>query len=340
MDATMNETFVYLDMYEDEYSDANCSQGCDESPRVSTEFAAMRTVLCVLCVLGLLGNASVLWILQRYVKLKTLTDVCLLNLALSDLSLALSLLLWAYNSQSLAACKVATGVYQLGFYSGTLLVTLLSADRYLAIVHAVAVTRTRTLGYGPAAGVAVWLVSVVMATPEVTFASVVADDDSSLSCKPLYPDQSQQFWKMFRNFREHTVSLFVCLPIQIFCYVKILLVVSKTRNSKKARAVKLILTVVGVFVVCWVPYNVVVFLQTLQLFAMLGSRKASRAIDSATTWSEIIAVSHCCVNPVIYALVGEKFREPLGNLLPRYCSKRRSSVNSETETSNTALRSQ
>ncbi|XP_061531835.1 C-C chemokine receptor type 8 isoform X2 [Phycodurus eques] len=303
MEATKNETWIYLDMYEYEYYDANSSHRGDESPQLSKEFTATRTVLCILFFLGLLGNATVLWILQRHIKLKTLTDICLLNLALSDLSLAVSLFLWAYDSQDLAVCKVTTGVYQLGFYSGTSFVTLLSVDRYLAIVHAAAATRTRTLGHGLAAGVVVWVVSVVMATPQVIFASVA-----------------------------------------IFCYVKILHVLSKTRISKKDRAVKLIFTVVCVFVVCWVPYNVVVFLQTLQLFEMFNTYKASTAINSATAWSEIIALSHCCVNPVIYALVGEKFRKPLGNLLSRHCYKRRASVshgdNSEIETSNTALRSQ
>lgn len=46
-----------------------------------------------------------------------MTDVCLLNLALSDLILAVSLPLWAYNSQNLALCKLMTGVYQVRLFS-------------------------------------------------------------------------------------------------------------------------------------------------------------------------------------------------------------------------------
>ncbi|XP_077432369.1 C-C chemokine receptor type 4 [Vanacampus margaritifer] len=343
MDATKNETFIYLDMYDYEIYDSNSTYYGDESPQLSKGFVAMRIVLFILFFLGLIGNATVLWILHRYIKLKTLTDICLLNLALSDLTLALSLFLWAYNSQNLAVCKVTTGVYQLGFYSGTLFVTLMSADRYLAIVHAVATMQARTLGCGLVASVPIWLLSVVMATPQVIFATVKTSHNNSLSCQPVYPEESQQFWKMLRNFSENTVSLFLCLPIQFFCYLKILLVLSKTRNSNKGRAVKLIFTIVCVFVVCWVPYNVVVFLQTLQLFEMFNTYKASTAIRLAMTWSELIALSHCCVNPIIYALVGEKFRKPLGNFLSRCCYKRRGSVsqrdNSEKETSNTALRS-
>lgn len=62
------------------------------------------------------GNTTVLWVLLRHIKLKTMTDTCLLNLALSDLMLAVSLPLWAYNSQNLDICKLMTGVYQVGLF--------------------------------------------------------------------------------------------------------------------------------------------------------------------------------------------------------------------------------
>ncbi|KAK2844294.1 hypothetical protein Q5P01_010953 [Channa striata] len=205
----------------------------------------------LLFCLGVLGNFTVLWVLLRYIKLKTMTDVCLLNLALSDLILAVSLPMWVYSFQDLASCKLITGVYQLGFYSGTLFVTLMSMDRYLAIVHAVAAMRTRTLRYGITASIIVWVVSVVMAIP-----------------------------------------------------------------------------------------------QTLQLFDFLDTCKASQIINSAMTYAEIIALSHCCVNPVIYAFIGEKFRKSVGKALAGlFClsPQGRGAFSyrdtTEKETSNTPVRS-
>lgn len=197
--------------------------------------------------------------------------------------------------------------------------TLMSVDRYLAIVHAVAAMRARTLHYGIIASVTIWVISVIAAAPQVIFASLEIDpDDNSVQCQPLYPEDTENFWKMLRNFSENTVGLFLCLPIMIFCYVKILVVLNKCRNSKKDRAVKLIFSIVCVFVVCWVPYNVTVFLQTLQLFDLLNNCEAIKKISSATHYAEIIALSHCCVNPVIYAFVGEKFKKSLGKVLTRY----------------------
>lgn len=43
-----------------------------------------------------------------------MTDVCLLNLALSDLIIAVTLPLWASLTPNLVSCKIMTGVYQVG----------------------------------------------------------------------------------------------------------------------------------------------------------------------------------------------------------------------------------
>lgn len=224
--------------------------------------------------------------------------------------------------------------------------TLMSVDRYLAIVHAVAAMRARTLRYGIAATIIIWALSVILAVPQVIFASLEIDpDDNSSQCQPLYPEDTQEFWKMLRNFRENTVGLFLCLPIIIFCYVKILVVLSKSRNSKRDRAVKLIFIIVCVFVVCWVPYNVTIFLKTLQSFQILITCESLKNINSAVSFAEIIALSHCCVNPIIYAFVGEKFRTSLGKMLTRYLCYHQSRLSLshrdtiERDTSNTPVRS-
>lgn len=62
------------------------------------------------------GNITVLWVLLRYIKLRTMTDVCLLNLAVSDLMQATTLPLWTCNDTNLASCKLMTGGYQVGLH--------------------------------------------------------------------------------------------------------------------------------------------------------------------------------------------------------------------------------
>uniref|UniRef100_A0A8C1R881 G-protein coupled receptors family 1 profile domain-containing protein n=1 Tax=Cyprinus carpio TaxID=7962 RepID=A0A8C1R881_CYPCA len=319
--------------------------------------------------LGLIGNITVLWVLLKIMHVKNMTNLCLLNLALSDLLMVLSLPFWALYAQghylkTNEMCKAMAGTYQVGFYSGILFVTLMSVDRYLVIVHAVAVLGAKMLRYGIVVSLVIWMVSICAALPEAIFAAMVTEDNIT-SCQRVYPVGSAQKWKLFRNFGENTVGLFISLPILAYCYTRVLMVVKKTKNSKKERAIKLILGIVIVFVVFWVPYNVVVFLKTLEEFGFLSGcnvyRGISMAMDLTETialthcnvyrgismamdLTETIALTHCCVNPVIYAIFGEKFRKCLLSVFSRYlgCVKTYQSTStqskvSENEASNTNI---
>ncbi|XP_052003446.1 C-C chemokine receptor type 4-like [Xyrauchen texanus] len=299
-------------------------------------------------VLGLIGNITVIWVLLKVMHLKSMTNVCLLNVALSDLLMVLSLPFWALYAQGHyltvnAICRAMAGLYQVGFYSGILFVTLMSVDRYLVIVHAVAVLGAKILRYGVVVSLIIWVVSICTALPEAIFAAMVTEDNIT-SCQRIYPNGTARTWKLFRNFSENTIGLFISLPVIAYCYIRVLLVVQKTKNSKKDRAIKLIFAIVVVFVVFWVPYNVVVFLKTLQEFNILSSCIASQNLNMAMELTETIALIHCCVNPIIYAFVGEKFQKCLASMFSRHllCVKvyQAASIHSkvsENETSNTAL---
>ncbi|KAK1906504.1 C-C chemokine receptor type 5 [Dissostichus eleginoides] len=170
----ISESFPYLDYG---YNDTCDPDGGPESPNGTT---ILHMLYYMLFCLSVLGNTTFFCVLIRYIKLESMTDACLLNLALSDLMsdliLAASLPLLV-NYQNLATCKV-------GFYSGNLFVTLMSVDRYLAIVHAVAAMRARTLR-----SITIWI--IVMAIPGLRFAASEIDpDDNSSVCQPLCPHEN------------------------------------------------------------------------------------------------------------------------------------------------------
>uniref|UniRef100_A0A8C1NMM3 G-protein coupled receptors family 1 profile domain-containing protein n=1 Tax=Cyprinus carpio TaxID=7962 RepID=A0A8C1NMM3_CYPCA len=266
----------------------------EESPNPHLKAAIFYMVFA----LGLIGNITVLWVLLKIMHVKNMTNLCLLNLALSDLLMVLSLPFWALYAQghylkTNEMCKAMAGTYQVGFYSGILFVTLMSVDRYLVIVHAVAVLGAKMLRYGIVVSLVIWMVSICAALPEAIFAAMVTEDNIT-SCQRAYPDGSAQKWKLFHNFGENTVGLFISLPILAYCYTRVLMVVKKTKNSKNERAIKLILGIVIVSVVFWVPYNVVVFLKTLEEFGFLSGCNVYRGISMAMDLTETIALTHCC----------------------------------------------
>ncbi|KAJ8288217.1 hypothetical protein COCON_G00008760 [Conger conger] len=315
MNDTENTTYDYF------YHNYEASSPCSTDATLTMGPGFRSALFLTIFVLGIIGNFVVLWVLIRFIKLKSLTDVCLLNLAISDLLVVLSLPLWVYRAteQGLnnnSFCKITVGVYRIGLYSGFLFVCLMSVDRYLAIVHAVAAMRARTLRYGVIASVIIWTTSICGALPDIIF-TVVFEEEGVLSCQIGYNTESVTTFKLIRSFAENAVVLFVFLPIMLFCYSKILAVLLRTRNSNKHRAMRLVFAIVGLFVVTWVPYHMVVFVIDLRALDVENHCGASRWTDMALDVTESITLAHCCVNPIIYAFVGEKFRMHLKHVLSR-----------------------
>ncbi|KAJ7322577.1 hypothetical protein JRQ81_018864 [Phrynocephalus forsythii] len=268
-------------------------------------------------IVGLLGNALVVLILIRYKKLRSMTDVYLLNLAISDLLFIFSLPFWAHDAThdwvfGNSMCKILAGIYHVGFYSGSFFIILLTVDRYLAIVHAVFALKARTLLYGTLSSVITWVVAVSASVTAFTFHKVQMEVES-YKCILHYPFEIATPWKEVTTLSMFVLGLAVPLVIMIFCYIQILMVLIKGQNERKQKAVRLIFVIMIVYFILWTPYNIAILLQTYQVsFLCYPSDNTCRHnIELAVEVTKIIAMIHCCLNPVIYAFVGEKFRKYL-----------------------------
>ncbi|KAI4888234.1 hypothetical protein NFI96_027964, partial [Prochilodus magdalenae] len=87
---------------------------------------------------GFVGNVLVLLILGLYKNLKSLTNILILNLAVSDLIFTLSFwicyYIWSWTFGDFM-CNSANCVVSVGFYSSTVFLMLMTIQRYVAVVH-------------------------------------------------------------------------------------------------------------------------------------------------------------------------------------------------------------
>ncbi|XP_033854635.3 C-C chemokine receptor type 4-like [Acipenser ruthenus] len=280
----------------------------------------LPTVYSLLFVTGLMGNTLVFWVLIKCVKLRSMTDVSLLNLAVSDLLFVFSLPFLACYAKDQwifggVMCKIILGCYSIGFYSGIFFVTLMSIDRYLAIVHAVYALRTRTVKYGTIASIVVWLVSLLVSFPEIIYNQKI--DDNISTCRPKYPDSNIKPLTAVHIFKMNVLGLLIPLGIIVFCYSCIIKRLLSCRSVKK-QTIKLVFLVVVVFFFFWTPYNIVSFLHALRVFHVFDDCETDKRLDLSLQVTESIAYVHSCLNPFIYVFAGEKFKKHLSRLLLRF----------------------
>ncbi|XP_053289437.1 C-C chemokine receptor type 4 [Pleuronectes platessa] len=287
----------------------------------------------IIFVLGLLGNSLVIWVTICGVRLRSMTDVCLLNLAIADLLLVCSLPFLAHQARDQwlfgdAMCKVILGIYNIVFYCGIFFICLMSIDRYLAIVHAVYALRARTRSFGLVAAAVTWVAGFLASFPDLIFLKLQIGANSTKFCAPEYPspkssDESDEsddsfsslhFWGVFSLFKKNILGLLVPALIMGFCYSQIVWRLLYCQSPKK-QAIRLVLAVVVVFLCCWLPYNVALFFKALELLDVYSDCGKSQAIRSTLEVTETIAYAHSCLNPILYVFVGEKFRRHLVRLI-------------------------
>lgn len=308
----------------------------------------MPTFYYCIFLLSLLGNGLVLYIIYKYEKLSTVTNIFLLNLVISDLVFSMSLPFWAtYHSSEWIfgedMCKLVGAIYFVGFYSSILFLTLMTFDRYLAVVHAVAAAQQRRTVYAAVSTAAVWAVSVLAAAKEFVMYGTREDSRYKTLCEETgYSQNVLAKWQLLGYYQQFIFFFLVPLGTVLYCYVRITLRIVHTRMKEKCRAVKLIFIIVVTFFLCWTPYNVVVLLRALQASrggSGDGPASCGDELDYAEYVTRNVAFLYCCISPLFYTFVGKKFQSHFRRLLAKRIPCLKNHVLTSQSSKTTSLRS-
>ncbi|KAM3679991.1 C-C chemokine receptor type 8-like [Ammospiza maritima maritima] len=304
----MNPTSQFTGTTEYDYGYDENTAPCNEGNNFRRFNSLFLPILyCLVFVFCLLGNSLVLWVLLTRKRLTTMTDICLLNLAASDLLFVLPLPFQAYYASDQwvfgnVMCKIMAGIYYTGFYSSIFFITLMSVDRYIAVVHALHATRIRTATCGIVISLILWLVAGLASVPNIVFSQEL-EVEQALQCVPTYPP-GDNTWKVASQFAANILGLLIPFSILVCCYTQILRHLQKRKNRDKVKAIKMIFIIVIVFFLFWTPFNITLFLDSLQSLHVINDCKASSQIALALQLTETISFIHCCLNPIIYAFAG------------------------------------
>uniref|UniRef100_A0A8D0H6Q4 G-protein coupled receptors family 1 profile domain-containing protein n=1 Tax=Sphenodon punctatus TaxID=8508 RepID=A0A8D0H6Q4_SPHPU len=265
----------------DYYTSEPCKK--DSVKYLASQF--LPPLYSLVLLFGFVGNTLVVLILIKYKKLKSMTDIYLLNLAISDLLFVITLPFWAYYAAhdwvfGNAMCKILSGIYHAGFFSGIFFIILLTIDRYLAIVHAVFAVKARTASYGILTSIITWCVTLLASVPEVIFHNVQTEGDQH-TCSPHFPSGAGNQWKHYIILKMNILGLFIPLVVMIFCYTEIIRTLLRCRCDKKQRAVRLIFVIMIVYFVFWAPYHIVAFLYNFPKPFSLDNCDSSNQIEKA-----------------------------------------------------------
>ncbi|XP_056398605.1 C-X-C chemokine receptor type 5 isoform X2 [Hyla sarda] len=274
---------------------------------------AIPIIYSLVFVVGTVGNGLVLFILMRNHRSRSSTDNFLLHLAIADLLMLITfpftiteaMVGWIFGD---FLCKFLGAISCLNFYCNSLLLGCISIDRYLSIIYAIHTFRKRRIESVHLACIAIWIFCLLLSLPNMFILGTQKLDSNITWCTYNQSHFPSNFWWQAGRFMNHIVGFLIPLIVMTICYSHIIATLCISPRREKKKAVRVAIVITGVFFLCWTPYNVAVFLDTLYQYGWIDSCAIQNNLDIVIAVTEVLGLTHCCLNPLLYAFVGAKFR--------------------------------
>ncbi|XP_048350747.1 somatostatin receptor type 5 [Sphaerodactylus townsendi] len=309
------------------FPDANVSLGANSSNSTFLGFPVSPEIQSVLipviyllvCAVGLSGNTLVIYVVLRYAKMKTVTNIYILNLAIADVLFMLGLPFlatqnaisyWPFGS---FLCHLVTAFDGINQFTSIFCLTVMSLDRYVAVVHPIKSTKWRRPRVAKLISLAVWTLSILVVLPIIIFADV--QEDLPL-CNMSWPEPIN-IWSAAFIIYTSVLGFFGPLLVICLCYLLIVfkvkssgIRVGSTRHRRSERKVtKMVVIIVLVFVFCWLPFYIV---NIVNLIFILPEEPA---LVGVFCFVVILSYANSCANPILYGFLSDNFKQSFQKVL-------------------------
>lgn len=270
-------------------------------------------IYAIVFIVGFLGNTLTIYVVVRYAKLKTVTNMYILNLAVADEIYILGipflgtnsvLSYWPFGEFFCKLCMTADGLSQ---FASTFCLTFMSVDRFLAVVYPIRSAKWRKLQVAKIVSGVVWVVSFLVVLPVTVYSRVQEDLNT---CNLSWPEPSQ-LWSVVFILYTSILGFFGPLVIISIGYLLIVIKVrsagvraglNKRRKSER-KVTRMVVIIVLVFVICWLPFYTT---NMVNLVHIIPENETMAAVYFSLV---ILTYVNSCANPVLYGFLSDNFRQ-------------------------------
>lgn len=301
-------------------SDLNCTP-----PFFADLYVILPVIYSVICAVGLTGNTAVIYMILKAPKMKTVTNMFILNLAIADdlftlvlpISIAEHLLnYWPFGE---VLCKVILSIDHYNIFSSIYFLTVMSIDRYLVVLSTVRSKRMpyRTYRAAKIISLCVWILVILIVMPFTVFAGVYVDPaDGRKTCVLSFPSP-EPLW--FKTSRIYMLILGFAIPVSTFCILYTMMLYrlrnmrlnsnAKALDKAKKRVTVMVFVVLAVCLFCWTPFH----LSTI--IALTTDLRTTPLVIMISYFITSLSYANSCLNPFLYAFLDDNFRKAFKTML-------------------------
>lgn len=291
----------------------------EATPFFGSWSVATAVIYLTVFVVGLLGNTLVIYVVVRYAKMKTVTNMYILNLAVADelyilgipfLGTQSVLSYWLYGD---FLCKVYMTADAMSQFTSIFCLTAMSIDRYLAVVHPIRSAKWRRPKVAKVFNCLVWVLSFLVVLPIAIYSEL---QDHFNSCNMSWPDP-QDLWSTVFILYTAILGFFAPLLVICLCYLLIVIKVRSasmragmtTRRQSERKVTRMVVIIVVVFVMCWLPFFATNMVNLVHIIPETSV--------SAVFYFFIVILTYVnsCANPFLYGFLSDNFKQSFRKVL-------------------------
>uniref|UniRef100_A0A1A8D2I1 G-protein coupled receptors family 1 profile domain-containing protein n=1 Tax=Nothobranchius kadleci TaxID=1051664 RepID=A0A1A8D2I1_NOTKA len=300
---------------ESDYYDYTDYETVDLREETPSEAVWIPLVYSVVVIVGLLGNGLLLLVLIRRRRFWRPSDTFVLQLGVVDILLLVTLIIWAIRANqkcvhcSVTLFKICRAVWNINFYVGMFLLVCICLENLLVKVRSDWFSQ-HGAGFSVTCYSLTWLLSVILAVLDwCLFPS------NSSKEMPIYVHEHSGvgFDKLLALRLIHLLIGFLVplLILIIWC--------AHTFLQRRQNKTSAILALVTVFLVCWIPYNITLILDTIYYGSSHFLKKVpidpEASLKTALTVTSAMGSVHACLRPLLYFLFRPNFRKSVLSVL-------------------------
>uniref|UniRef100_A0A182P4E4 G-protein coupled receptors family 1 profile domain-containing protein n=1 Tax=Anopheles epiroticus TaxID=199890 RepID=A0A182P4E4_9DIPT len=265
-------------------------------------------VYTTLMVFSATGNITVLSILaQRKVRASSRINIMLAHLAIADLLIG-----WAYTVRWTAGdlmCRVMAFFRTFGLYLSSFILICISVDRYFAVLKPLKVHEHRAVLMIAAA----WIMSGLCSLPQSFIFHLEGHPNiTGYQQCVTYHYFEEEIYQIIYNVLVMCLMYTFPLIVILYCYGSIYYEIFSRTNPRnlesfrrssidvlgraKRKTLRMTITIVVVFIVCWTPYYV------MSLWYWLDKESAKNVDQRIQKGLFLFASTNSCMNPVVYGI--------------------------------------
>ncbi|XP_008538791.1 G-protein coupled receptor 182 [Equus przewalskii] len=299
-----------------------CEMELDEN----TKRVVLFVLYLAIFVVGLVENILVICVNWRCSGQAGLLSLYILNMAVADLGIVLSLPVWMLEVTldytwlwGNFFCRFTHYFYFTNMYSSIFFLVCLSVDRYVTLTNSSPSWQRHQHKVRRAVCAGVWVLSAIIPLPEVVHIQLV--ESSEPMCLFLAPFETYSTWALAVALSSTVLGFLLPFPLIAVFNVLMACRLQKAGWPEGRRHCLLVCAYVAVFVICWLPYHVTLLLLTLHGTHVSLHCYLTHLLYFFYDIIDCFSMLHCVVNPILYNFLSPSFRGRLLNAVVHYLPK-------------------